>query len=272
MGYSHKNSMRGGSHLTEQLLSIPSGSAPLRLLCVCCVRGESVSALMRQPPHTPPLVTAPLFRANAKLAHASCFQFPHWLQGGGPVQRAKSRVPFCCFTAGFDTSGMSKNGNAVSWVPVQAFKPPLLDLKSGSRSIVSVIWVQCETNCWGFILLADTSLCLNPLFSGRHGKGGTFPRQFQLPNRSKDYGDSKKPALLKQLQQRCYTEITTEHVYRTTRTQTTLYPAVWSQSSNFRCIFLTFKQDILKYYPLLESFFAPRGDLLHCWLAVSGSC
>lgn len=114
MGYSHKNSMRGGSHLTEQLLSIPSGSAPLRLLCVCCVRGESVSALMRQPPHTPPLVTAPLFRANAKLAHASCFQFPHWLQGGGPVQRAKSRVPFCCFTAWFDTSGMSKNGNAVS--------------------------------------------------------------------------------------------------------------------------------------------------------------
>uniref|UniRef100_A0A3Q2X721 Mitogen-activated protein kinase kinase kinase 22 n=1 Tax=Haplochromis burtoni TaxID=8153 RepID=A0A3Q2X721_HAPBU len=43
-----------------------------------------------------------------------------------------------------------------------------------------------------FILLADTSLCLNPLFSGRHGKGGTFPRQFQLPNRSKDYGDRRR--------------------------------------------------------------------------------
>uniref|UniRef100_A0A3Q3ATF6 Mitogen-activated protein kinase kinase kinase 22 n=1 Tax=Kryptolebias marmoratus TaxID=37003 RepID=A0A3Q3ATF6_KRYMA len=30
------------------------------------------------------------------------------------------------------------------------------------------------------------------LFSGRHGKGGTFPRQFQLPNRSKDYGDRRR--------------------------------------------------------------------------------
>uniref|UniRef100_A0A3B5LMQ3 Mitogen-activated protein kinase kinase kinase 22 n=1 Tax=Xiphophorus couchianus TaxID=32473 RepID=A0A3B5LMQ3_9TELE len=28
--------------------------------------------------------------------------------------------------------------------------------------------------------------------SGRHGKGGTFPRQFQLPNRSKDYGDRRR--------------------------------------------------------------------------------
>uniref|UniRef100_A0A3P9KTB8 Mitogen-activated protein kinase kinase kinase 3 n=1 Tax=Oryzias latipes TaxID=8090 RepID=A0A3P9KTB8_ORYLA len=26
----------------------------------------------------------------------------------------------------------------------------------------------------------------------RHGKGGTFPRQFQLPNRSKDYGDRRR--------------------------------------------------------------------------------
>uniref|UniRef100_A0A3B3UQZ3 Mitogen-activated protein kinase kinase kinase 22 n=1 Tax=Poecilia latipinna TaxID=48699 RepID=A0A3B3UQZ3_9TELE len=29
--------------------------------------------------------------------------------------------------------------------------------------------------------------------SGRHGKGGTFPRQFQLPNRSKDYGRRTLP-------------------------------------------------------------------------------
>ncbi|KAK5849637.1 hypothetical protein PBY51_013956 [Eleginops maclovinus] len=28
---------------------------------------------------------------------------------------------------------------------------------------------------------------LNYEYKGRHGKGGTFPRQFQLPNRSKDY-------------------------------------------------------------------------------------
>uniref|UniRef100_A0A3Q1HWA2 PB1 domain-containing protein n=1 Tax=Anabas testudineus TaxID=64144 RepID=A0A3Q1HWA2_ANATE len=32
-------------------------------------------------------------------------------------------------------------------------------------------------------------LNLNYEYKGRHGKGGTFPRQFQLPNRSKDYGD-----------------------------------------------------------------------------------
>uniref|UniRef100_A0AAQ5YPL8 PB1 domain-containing protein n=1 Tax=Amphiprion ocellaris TaxID=80972 RepID=A0AAQ5YPL8_AMPOC len=41
-------------------------------------------------------------------------------------------------------------------------------------------------------------LNLNYEYKGRHGKGGTFPRQFQLPNRSKDYGDRKKPALLEQ--------------------------------------------------------------------------
>ncbi|XP_077365470.1 mitogen-activated protein kinase kinase kinase 22 [Festucalex cinctus] len=29
-------------------------------------------------------------------------------------------------------------------------------------------------------------------YKGRHGKGGTFPRQFQLPNRSKDYGDRRR--------------------------------------------------------------------------------
>uniref|UniRef100_A0A3B4XSK2 Mitogen-activated protein kinase kinase kinase 22 n=1 Tax=Seriola lalandi dorsalis TaxID=1841481 RepID=A0A3B4XSK2_SERLL len=33
------------------------------------------------------------------------------------------------------------------------------------------------------------SLIIKP---GRHGKGGTFPRQFQLPNRSKDYGDRRR--------------------------------------------------------------------------------
>uniref|UniRef100_A0A667ZE20 Mitogen-activated protein kinase kinase kinase 22 n=1 Tax=Myripristis murdjan TaxID=586833 RepID=A0A667ZE20_9TELE len=36
------------------------------------------------------------------------------------------------------------------------------------------------------------SLCLAAPPSGRHGKGGTFPRQFQLPNRSKDYGDGRR--------------------------------------------------------------------------------
>uniref|UniRef100_A0A7N8Y1H1 Mitogen-activated protein kinase kinase kinase 22 n=1 Tax=Mastacembelus armatus TaxID=205130 RepID=A0A7N8Y1H1_9TELE len=39
-------------------------------------------------------------------------------------------------------------------------------------------------------------LNLNYEYKGRHGKGETFPRQFQLANRSKDYGDRKKPALL----------------------------------------------------------------------------
>ncbi|KAJ3611634.1 hypothetical protein NHX12_021649 [Muraenolepis orangiensis] len=29
-------------------------------------------------------------------------------------------------------------------------------------------------------------------YKGRHGKGGTFPRQFQLPNRCKDYGDGRR--------------------------------------------------------------------------------
>ncbi|KAG7525660.1 mitogen-activated protein kinase kinase kinase 3-like [Solea senegalensis] len=35
-------------------------------------------------------------------------------------------------------------------------------------------------------------LNLNFEYKGRHGKGGTFPRQFQLPNRSKDYGDRRR--------------------------------------------------------------------------------
>ncbi|XP_041670023.1 mitogen-activated protein kinase kinase kinase 22 [Cheilinus undulatus] len=35
-------------------------------------------------------------------------------------------------------------------------------------------------------------LNLNYEYKGRHGKGGTFPRQFQLPNRSKDYGDRRR--------------------------------------------------------------------------------
>ncbi|KAM4606488.1 mitogen-activated protein kinase kinase kinase 22 [Polymixia lowei] len=35
-------------------------------------------------------------------------------------------------------------------------------------------------------------LNLNYEYKGRHGKGGTFPRQFQLPNRSKDYGDGRR--------------------------------------------------------------------------------
>uniref|UniRef100_A0A8C9YMT6 Mitogen-activated protein kinase kinase kinase 22 n=1 Tax=Sander lucioperca TaxID=283035 RepID=A0A8C9YMT6_SANLU len=38
----------------------------------------------------------------------------------------------------------------------------------------------------------DQNLFLIALSSGRHGKGGTFPRQFQLPNRSKDYGDRRR--------------------------------------------------------------------------------
>ncbi|CAL8294141.1 unnamed protein product [Lota lota] len=29
-------------------------------------------------------------------------------------------------------------------------------------------------------------------YKGRHGKGGTFPRQFQLPNHCKDYGDGRR--------------------------------------------------------------------------------
>ncbi|KAG7259525.1 hypothetical protein CRUP_014151 [Coryphaenoides rupestris] len=33
---------------------------------------------------------------------------------------------------------------------------------------------------------------LNYEYKGRHGKGGTFPRQFQLPNRCKDYGDGRR--------------------------------------------------------------------------------
>lgn len=37
--------------------------------------------------------------------------------------------------------------------------------------------------------------CCSLSLPGRHGKGGTFPRQFQLPNRSKDYGDRKIPAV-----------------------------------------------------------------------------
>lgn len=121
------------------------------------------------------------------------------------------------------------------------------------------------------ILLADTSLCLNPLFSGRHGKGGTFPRQFQLPNRSKDYGDSKKSALLKQLQQRCYTEITTEHVQHGHRPLFVLQcgHSLLTSDAYFLLSNKIFWNIILL---LLESFFAPRGDLLHCWLAVSGSC
>uniref|UniRef100_A0A8C7XRA8 Mitogen-activated protein kinase kinase kinase 22 n=1 Tax=Oryzias sinensis TaxID=183150 RepID=A0A8C7XRA8_9TELE len=35
-------------------------------------------------------------------------------------------------------------------------------------------------------------LNLNYEYKGRHGKGGTFPRQFQLANRSKDYGDRRR--------------------------------------------------------------------------------
>uniref|UniRef100_A0A3B3WEB0 Protein kinase domain-containing protein n=1 Tax=Poecilia mexicana TaxID=48701 RepID=A0A3B3WEB0_9TELE len=35
-------------------------------------------------------------------------------------------------------------------------------------------------------------LNLNYEYKGRHGKGGTFPRQFQLPNRSKDYGERRR--------------------------------------------------------------------------------
>ncbi|XP_061876652.1 mitogen-activated protein kinase kinase kinase 22 [Entelurus aequoreus] len=33
---------------------------------------------------------------------------------------------------------------------------------------------------------------LNYEYKGRHGKGGTFPRQLQLPSRSKDYGDRRR--------------------------------------------------------------------------------
>uniref|UniRef100_A0A8C4E544 Mitogen-activated protein kinase kinase kinase 22 n=1 Tax=Dicentrarchus labrax TaxID=13489 RepID=A0A8C4E544_DICLA len=38
----------------------------------------------------------------------------------------------------------------------------------------------------------NVRLCLIAPSAGRHGKGGTFPRQFQLPNRSKDYGDRRR--------------------------------------------------------------------------------
>ncbi len=61
MGYGHKNSTRGGSHLTEQLLSIARGSAALHSVCVCarvCVR-VSALACVSSAPHLP-LVTAPL--------------------------------------------------------------------------------------------------------------------------------------------------------------------------------------------------------------------
>lgn len=42
--------------------------------------------------------------------------------------------------------------------------------------------------------LTDSSVSPLSPSAGRHGKGGTFPRQFQLPNRSKDYGDRKEAA------------------------------------------------------------------------------
>lgn len=42
--------------------------------------------------------------------------------------------------------------------------------------------------------LTDSSVSPPSPSAGRHGKGGTFPRQFQLPNRSKDYGDRKEAA------------------------------------------------------------------------------
>ena len=49
MGYGHKNSAKGGSHLTEQLLSIANGSAAHHSLLAC----------VSSAPHLP-LVTAPL--------------------------------------------------------------------------------------------------------------------------------------------------------------------------------------------------------------------
>lgn len=63
MGYGHKNSARGGSHLTEQLLSIASGSAALHSVCVRVQERESALACVSSAPHLP-LVTAPLGSAR----------------------------------------------------------------------------------------------------------------------------------------------------------------------------------------------------------------
>lgn len=75
MGYSHKNSVRGGSHLTEQLLSIASGSGPLRLVCVCApLKRLNVSARMRQQCSPPAFsYSSTVLTAQANIAHTHDF-------------------------------------------------------------------------------------------------------------------------------------------------------------------------------------------------------
>lgn len=53
MGHGHKNSARGGNHLTEQLLSI-AGAAPIS---VC--EKESALACVSSAPHLPSLTAPP---------------------------------------------------------------------------------------------------------------------------------------------------------------------------------------------------------------------
>lgn len=44
-------------------------------------------------------------------------------------------------------------------------------------------------SCSGFVLMPWSAA--PP--AGRHSKGGTFPRQFHLSSRSKDYNDGEQP-------------------------------------------------------------------------------
>lgn len=76
---------------------------------------------------------------------------------------------------------------------LQAINPALVnswteECCNFKKRVQVVMWSSALKLHW----FSNGQLCLIAPSSGRHGKGGTFPRQFQLPNRSKDYGDRKK--------------------------------------------------------------------------------
>uniref|UniRef100_A0A3Q2XVQ6 Mitogen-activated protein kinase kinase kinase 22 n=1 Tax=Hippocampus comes TaxID=109280 RepID=A0A3Q2XVQ6_HIPCM len=74
---------------------------------------------------------------------------------------------------------IARQGSYTSIHSEGEFIPKILTLKSTYSS------------CVRYLKKKKTCLPLSPPI-GRHGKGGTFPRQFQLPNRSKDYGDRRR--------------------------------------------------------------------------------
>lgn len=96
--------------------------------------------------------------------------------------------------------------------------------------------------------------------AGRHGKGGTFPRQFQLPNRSKDYGDRKEAAAAADTHSHSLTLARLAHILQQQPPHIPFLPA--SEIKDFKAVFQIHVPSVLGVLARLLRAAAAAGNCL----------